>query len=226
MRLQPPSRIHDVDAKTVRPAATPANLLELDTRRQWRAWLQKHHATEREVWLVYWRKASGKPRIPYNDAVEEALCFGWIDGQQKGIDDRRLAQRFTPRRPGSGWSELTKERVRRLIADGKMMPAGMAAAPTADLARPFRIPADIRKALQADPDAWRNFQAFPDHYQRIRVAYVDHARDRGPEFDKRLQNLVTKSAAGKMFGLAADYPAEGRTGRDGAAAATNRPKRR
>jgi uncharacterized protein YdeI (YjbR/CyaY-like superfamily) len=183
--------------------------VEVATRRAWRAWLKKNHATETEAWLVYWRKASGKARIPYNDAVEEALCFGWIDGQQKGVDDNRLAQRFTPRRRGSGWSELNKERLRRLIAAGRMTPAGLAVAPVAGLDKPFRLPADIRKALRAVPDAWANFQAFPEHYRRIRVAYVDHARDRGPEFDKRLANLVKKTAAGKMFGLSADYAAEG-----------------
>jgi uncharacterized protein YdeI (YjbR/CyaY-like superfamily) len=196
-------------AKTLtdRAKTMPSNLLELDTRRQWRAWLQKNHATQTEVWLLYWRKASGKARIPYNDAVEEALCFGWIDGQQKGIDERRLAQRFTPRRAKSSWSELNKERLRRLIAAGRMTKAGLAVAPVSELDKVFKIPADIAKALKADRDAWRNFQAFPEHYRRIRIAYVDHARGRGAEFDKRLQNLVRKTAAGKMFGLVTEYVA-------------------
>ena len=92
----------------------------------WRAWLRKHHKTSREIWLIYYRKSSGKPRISYNDSVEEALCFGWIDSIQKKIDDDRLAQRFTPRRPGSKTSEMNKARARRLVRERRMTPAGLA----------------------------------------------------------------------------------------------------
>lgn len=92
----------------------------------WRAWLRKHHKTSREIWLIYYRKSSGKPRISYNDSVEEALCFGWIDSVQKKIDDDRLAQRFTPRRPGSKTSEMNKARTRRLVRERRMTPAGLA----------------------------------------------------------------------------------------------------
>src|SRR2546422_9455122 len=104
----------------------PGPRLEVATRRAWRAWLHAHHRTAKEIWLVYYRKASGRPRIAYNDAVEEALCFGWIDSNQKGIDDERFAQRFTPRRRVGGLSEMNKHRVRRLVAEGRMTPAGMA----------------------------------------------------------------------------------------------------
>jgi len=100
--------------------------LYVKNRKDWRVWLEKHHATEKEIWLIFYRKNSGKPIIPYNDAVEEALCFGWIDSIEKGIDHERFAQRFTPRKPKSQWSEANKERVRRLSKEGRMTPSGLA----------------------------------------------------------------------------------------------------
>ncbi len=102
-------------------------MLYVTKRDKWREWLEKFHDKEKEIWLVFYRKDSGKPIIPYNDAVEEALCFGWIDSIEKGIDHERFAQRFTPRKPKSQWSETNKERARRLIKDGKMTQAGFAA---------------------------------------------------------------------------------------------------
>lgn len=95
-------------------------------RTQWRRWLEKNHDKEKEIWLVFYRKDSGKVSISYNDAVEEALCFGWIDSIEKGIDGERFAQRFTPRKPKSKWSETNKERVKKLIKEGKMTKAGLA----------------------------------------------------------------------------------------------------
>lgn len=100
--------------------------LYVKDRDQWRKWLFENHDKEKEIWLVFYRKDSGKPRISYNDAVEEALCFGWIDSIEKGTDHERFAQRFTPRKPKSQWSETNKERVKRLIKDGKMTKAGFA----------------------------------------------------------------------------------------------------
>ncbi len=169
-------------------------------RVEWRAWLAAHHADAQEVWLVYYRKATGKPRVSYNAAVEEALCFGWIDSQQKGIDDERFAQRFSPRKPKSNWSEANKVRLRNLIAAGKMTPAGLAAAEGVDLEEPFTLPPDIAAALQADPQTWRNFQDFSEDYRRIRVAFVAAARSRPAEFTKRLSNLVKMTTANKTFG--------------------------
>lgn len=100
--------------------------LYVKNRSEWRKWLSENHDKEKEIWLINYRKDSGKVSIPYNDAVEEALCFGWIDSAEKGIDSERSAQRFTPRKPKSQWSQTNKERVRRLIKDGKMIPAGLA----------------------------------------------------------------------------------------------------
>jgi uncharacterized protein YdeI (YjbR/CyaY-like superfamily) len=99
--------------------------LYVTTREEWRAWLQKHHATEKDIWLVYYRKDSGKPRISYDDAVEEALCYGWIDSIEKRMDTERFAQRFSPRKPTSNLSQSNKERIIRLISQKKMRKAGL-----------------------------------------------------------------------------------------------------
>ncbi|HUR63449.1 MAG TPA: YdeI/OmpD-associated family protein [Candidatus Thermoplasmatota archaeon] len=192
-----------VPAKRAIPAA---DLLDVGAdRRKWRAWLRRNHAKRTQVWLVYWRAASGRPRIAYNAAVEEALCYGWIDSQQKGVDEDRVAQRFTPRRPGSGLSEMNRQRVRNLVASGKMTKAGLEAiAGSFDPGKPeppVPMAADVRAALRAAPAAWRNFQAFPAGYRRLRLAYVEAGRRHGPEqVAKRIRNLVAKSAAGKRFG--------------------------
>ena len=140
--------------------------LYVTDRKAWRQWLAKHHEKETEVWLLYFRKATGKPRIPYNDAVEEALCYGWIDSIVKTLDQERLAQRFSVRQRTSVLSQLNKERVRMLIAQQQMTPAGLAAiahvfAPDKDSAENFTIPPDILQPLQANKQAWKNFQQFP-----------------------------------------------------------------
>ena len=169
-------------------------------RLEWRTWLHKHHAHAKVIWLIYYRKATGKPRVSYNTAVEEALCFGWIDSQQKGIDEERFAQRFSPRKPGSNWSETNRVRLRNLIAEGKMTPAGLAAAQGVLLDEPFEIPPDIEAALKVDEPTWQNFRGFSQDYQRIRVAFIETARNRPEEFTKRLNHLVRMTAKNKMFG--------------------------
>jgi uncharacterized protein YdeI (YjbR/CyaY-like superfamily) len=174
-------------------------LLYVPTREEWRDWLTNHYEDTSEIWLVSYRKHTGRPSVPYNDAVEEALCFGWIDSTRKSIDEERYAQRYTPRRTGSGYSQTNKERLARLIAAGRVAPS--VEANLGDL-RPeaYEIPDDIRSALQANEAAWAFFQTTSPAYQRIRAAYVDHARKRPGEFDKRLNNLIEKSAQGKLFG--------------------------
>lgn len=96
------------------------------SREKWRKWLSKNYNKEKEIWLIYYKKTTGKPSIPYNDAVEEALCFGWIDSIEKSIDSERFAGRFTPRKPKSGWSKSNIERVKNLIKEGKMTQFGLA----------------------------------------------------------------------------------------------------
>jgi len=104
--------------------------LLVSTGQDWRAWLAQHHADRKEIWLTYYKKTSGKTGISYEDSVEEALCFGWIDGAIKGIDAETYAGRFTPRRPRSPWSESNRARVARLLRDGRMTDAGLAVIPT------------------------------------------------------------------------------------------------
>ena len=98
----------------------------IESPQQWRDWLAEHHATSSGIWLVMWRPASGKPQVTYEQAIEEALCFGWIDGQAQTLDADRTALWLTRRRPGSGWSVLSKQRVARVEADGRMTPVGRA----------------------------------------------------------------------------------------------------
>lgn len=173
--------------------------LYVTNRCEWRAWLSENHARETEIWLVYYRKSSGKARIPYADAVEEALCFGWIDGIEKRFDAESSAQRFTPRKAKSNWSALNKERARRLIADGTMTSAGLVKLGDV-LEIEFEIPTDILQALQADEQTWKNFQGFTESYRRIRIGYINEVRKRPAEFEKRLANFIKMTARNKTFG--------------------------
>src|SRR5881296_2475243 len=177
-------------------------------RRQWRAWLAQHHKTAPEIWLIYYKKHSGRPRIPYSDAVEEALCYGWIDSITKPVDEDRWAQRFSPRRPTSRLSEMNRERVRRLIAAGRMTSAGLEAIKHVfddrrDTKRKLEwtIPADILKRLQEDPAVWRNFRRFPESYKRIRIGWITAARHRREAFEQRLRYLLKMTARNKRFGM-------------------------
>lgn len=169
----------------------------------WRDWLEANHASMAEIWLIYYTKASGMASIPYGDAVDEALCFGWIDSIVKKHGPESRAQRFTPRRPGSRLSEMNKERARRMVAAGRMTLAGLDAIGGV-LDEPFVIPGDILAVLQADEAAWRNFQAFPESYQRIRVGFVAGSRGRRDVFEQRLAYLVRMSAQNKRFGMLRD----------------------
>ena len=174
-------------------------------REQWRAWLAARHDKEKEIWLIYYKKGSGKPRIPYNDAVEEALCYGWIDSIVKGIDDKKYTQRFTPRKPKSNLSAMNRERVYRLLEQGKMTTVGLAAIehvfdadeqPTEP-----EIAPDILQELQQDQETWRNFQAFPDSYKRIRIAFIEGARSRPEIFEQRLRHFLKMTAQNKRYGM-------------------------
>jgi uncharacterized protein YdeI (YjbR/CyaY-like superfamily) len=169
-------------------------------RSEWRAWLQKNHKTEPEIWLVFPNKASGRPRLDYNDAVEEALCFGWIDSIVKKLDPESSAQRFSPRRSRSRLSETNRERIRRLIEQGHMTEAGLEAVGTL-LDEPFVIEADVLAALQKDPVTWRNFEAFPESYKRIRIGWIQAARPRQEVFEQRLRYFLGMTAANKRYGM-------------------------
>jgi len=177
-----------------------AQLLYAITRDEWRNWLQGHYKSEKEVWLVYFKKHTEKPRISYNDAVEEALCFGWIDSTVKSIDEDRYAQRFSVRNPSTPYSQANKERLRYLIKQGVIVEdvlAGLGG--LAD--EQFEIPPDILEAIQSNDKAWENFQKLSEPYIRIRIAFVDGARKRPEEFNKRLRYFIEMTAKNKQFGF-------------------------
>lgn len=196
--------------------SVPMNITKtfyVKNRDQWRAWLKKYHATAKEIWLIYYNKQSGKQRIPYNDAVEEALCFRWIDSTVKKVDKNRFAQRFTPRKQMSQWSAMNKERVRRLIKQGKMTPAGLAVFDenagaltrnrTTESGKRSRlvIPPDILRALKRDKTIWKNFERFPESYKRIRIGWIEGARTRPEIFKQRLQYFLKMTAQNKKYGM-------------------------
>jgi uncharacterized protein YdeI (YjbR/CyaY-like superfamily) len=166
--------------------------------------------------LIYYRKQTGKPRISYNDSVEVALCYGWIDSTVKLMDNNRTVQRFSPRRKKSELSEMNKERVRKLIKSGEMTPKGLEiikhhfeedvkSKNTNFAFKEFKIPTDILDELKADPIVWHNFEQFPDHYKIIRTGWIDGARKRPEEFKKRLKYFINMTRKNKMYGLVQQY---------------------
>ena len=182
------------------PNLDETKLLYVSDRNGWREWLKLHCKTDKEVWLVFFKKHTDIPSILYNDAVEEALCFGWIDSIIKSIDKDRFAQRFSVRNPKTPYSQANKERLRELIKQGKV--AEEVLATIGDLLdERFEIPPDILKAIQANQHAWQNFQTFSQPYIRIRIAFIDGARNRPAEFEKRLRYFVDMTAKNKQFGF-------------------------
>src|SRR5947208_15065437 len=170
--------------------------LYVKDRRRWRAWLARHHKTAPEIWLIYYKKHSGRPRIPYSDAVEEALCYGWIDSITKPVDEDRWAQRFSPRRPSSRLSEMNRERVRRLIAARPTTEAGLERiAHVFDHKRDtqrtlkWQIPPDIVTALKRDGTTGKHFRTFPRSCKRMRIPPVHRARRRPERFPQGLRPL-------------------------------------
>jgi uncharacterized protein YdeI (YjbR/CyaY-like superfamily) len=179
--------------------------LYLINRKQWREWLAKNYNKKKEIWLIYYKKASGKLRIPYNDAVEEALCYGWIDSIIKKMDEERFVQRFSPRRPTSVLSEMNRERIHRMIKEKKMTHFGLQAISHVfdkNEKHEFIIASDILKELKGNKQAWENFQKFPEHYKKIRIAYIERLRKRNPEqFKERLNYFIKMSEKNKRFGM-------------------------
>jgi len=155
-------------------------------REQWRNWLQKNHARETEVWLVFFKQHTGKPTLSYNDAVEEALCFGWIDGVRRSIDDQRYMHRVSPRRADSKWSELNKERAQRMLRTGQMAPAGKRAIGQAkqngEWAEParqqinFSMPPEFNARLKRNRKAAAFFASLAPSYQRQYIAWIATAK--------------------------------------------------
>lgn len=175
------------------------NHLYFSERTAFRAWLAEHHATATEIWLCEPDVHTALPRMPYLDSVLEGLCFGWIDGVAKRIDDHWVAQRYTPRKPKGRWTELNKHRARQLIEAGRMTAAGLKTLPPLDTSL-FSIASDILASLQEDADVWSRFQQMPPAYVRIRIDYIEERRRLPVEFQKSLSSFKKKTLEGKLYG--------------------------
>jgi uncharacterized protein YdeI (YjbR/CyaY-like superfamily) len=184
----------------------PLNTLDVLTAGHWRKWLAGHHDSVSEVWLVFHKRHTGRESIPYGDALDEALCFGWVDSLVRRLDDERYARKFTPRKPDSRWSTINRTRYARLAAEGRLEAAGVSRAPTENSDYPPRppwsgkLPAYIRDALKQRPKAWSFFESLAPSYRRLYVGWIDSARR--PETRlRRLREAIGLLAAGKKLGL-------------------------
>lgn len=178
----------------------PINILKAKNREELRLWLENNYEKQKECWVIVKR---GKPQNDdtfwYIDAVEEALCFGWIDSTVKKLDNGITIQRLSPRKKGSIWSELNKERCRRMEKLGKMTQAGKKVLP--DLSeKGFNIDIDILEALKKDEMVWANFYKFPSLYQRVRIDTIQIKKKNPQLFQKRLEKLIENTKKGIMYG--------------------------
>jgi uncharacterized protein YdeI (YjbR/CyaY-like superfamily) len=174
----------------------------------WRKWLEKNHDREQEVWLVYFKPASGKSGVDYETSVEEALCFGWIDSIIQKIDEEKYARKFNPRRMDSKWSETNKRRVAKVIGEGRMTEAGMAKvtfdAKKVDISRsklkkskpPLEIPEKIQQALKSYPKVWDVFQKLAPSHKRNYILWLMDAK-KTETFEKRLNMTIEELKVGK-----------------------------
>lgn len=169
--------------------------LEFPDREEWRRWLIDNHRTEKGCWLVFLKDGNG---LEYIDAVEEAICFGWIDSTVKRIDETRRAQRFTPRSRKGNWTELNKERARRQIRLGRMTPAGESVLP--DLDEPFVPHAEIMRALEDDEETYRNFMNMPELYIRVRLGNMLWYVSDENEFKKKITKFAEMTKHNRMYG--------------------------
>ena len=175
-----------------------------------RRWLKKNHKTAKELFVGFYKKGSGRPSITWPEAVDEALCFAWIDGVRRSLDEESYLIRFTPRRPGSNWSLVNIRKAEALIRDGRMEPAGLAAfeARKAEKSGVYsfehrenaKLDRKAETKFKANKAAWKFFQSQPPGYRKVAVFYVMSAK-REETRAKRLQTLIDDSAAGLRIGL-------------------------
>jgi uncharacterized protein YdeI (YjbR/CyaY-like superfamily) len=184
------------------------------SRKEWRQWLEKNHTSSPGVWFIYYKKETGKPRVSYDEAVEEALCFGWIDSLPRKLDTERTMLKFTPRKPKSVWSQLNKTRVEKLIREKQLMPAGLAAIERAQqngswdtltasdtAAANNELPADLDKLLAKNKKAKENFLQFSFSIRKQFLSWIDSAK-RTETREGRLKQTVLMAAANKKPGAA------------------------
>jgi uncharacterized protein YdeI (YjbR/CyaY-like superfamily) len=178
--------------------------LDVRTRRQWRAWLAKHHASSPGIWLVRHKQHTGVTSMAYEDLVSEALCFGWVDSLVKRMDDDRFAIKVTPRKPTSKWSDVNRKRWNELKAAGLLTSAGLAAAPTDNTYAPRptipELPLYIATALKTHSKAWEFFRELAPTYRRDFVVWI-HTAKRPETRERRIRESIRLLAAGKKLGL-------------------------
>lgn len=186
------------------------NAIHFENRDAWRTWLEANHDKETEIWLVYYKKHTQKPSVQYEEAVQEAICFGWIDSIVKRIDDEKYMQKYTPRKPNSIWSQLNKKRAEKMIKEGRMTDAGRAKIEEAkengqwDKAtsskRTFAMPPDLKKALKGNQAAWDNFTSFTKSQQNMYIGWVVSAK-REETRERRIREVVKRSALNQKPGM-------------------------
>jgi uncharacterized protein YdeI (YjbR/CyaY-like superfamily) len=187
------------------------NTLELKDRKEWRAWLAENYNRENEIWLVYYKKATGIPSISYQDSLDEGLCFGWIDSLIKKIDERKYARKFTPRKDDSKWSLVNKKRAEQLIRDGLMTEYGLnkveAAkrsgswdAPVQKPKLDFKMPSEFSEALKNNPQAENFFNNLAPSYQKQYLGWIVTAK-RSETKQKRIKESIELLSEGKRLGL-------------------------
>jgi uncharacterized protein YdeI (YjbR/CyaY-like superfamily) len=196
-----------------RKGADQLKTLEVRTRELWRQWLAKHHASAPGVWLVFFKRHTGRPSLDYEAAVEEALCFGWVDSLVKRLDDARYAIKVTPRKADSVWSDSNRRRYAKVMAAGLLTPAGVNRPPTSRRYAskgPSSAPAIIRQALDAAPAierelkahkaAWTFFEGLSPSHRRQYLVWIGTAK-RDDTRRRRLREAIRLLAAGRMLGL-------------------------
>jgi uncharacterized protein YdeI (YjbR/CyaY-like superfamily) len=188
--------------------------LDFSSAAEWRRWLAKNHDKSRGEWVYMYKTGAGCSGLRYRDALDEALCFGWIDGQIKAVDNDKFRQRWTPRRKGSIWSLVNRAKVKRLTAEGRMAEAGLTAVRAAKRSGRWHtaytsrtapeLPADLRKALQAVPEAWNNFDKFAPTYRNMYVGWVADAKQAETR-QRRIAAVVRRAQAGRKPGIGSLY---------------------
>lgn len=184
------------------------NALSFKNRDEWRKWLEKNHTKEKEVWLIHYKKHVDKIGIQLEEAVEEALCFGWIDGKLRKVDKERFILRYSPRKADSVWSKLNRERAGRLMKAGKMTAAGLSVIEEAKKIGSWnqaytslkrdRIPADLRKALAKDKRALDNFQRFANSHRNMYIHWVKSAKTDKTRRE-RIEKVVNQASQNKKL---------------------------
>ena len=173
------------------------NLLYFKSRAEWRSWLERNHHKAREAWLAHYKQATGLPSVSYEEAVKEALCFGWVDGKKKSVDKEKYAYRYTPRASRSTWSALNIARTKKLIQDGRMMAAGLQAFEGHEKRRnaplPTKLPKKLQALFEANKSAWNNFKQSSPAYRRLCIGWVASAKQETTQL-RRLKMVIDHSA--------------------------------